>query len=81
MLMIIEKLFFISLSANIGGKNMKAMVRKTEGNPLTNPKLLLCNCNEGGKYSALSNIMNPNDSHWGHVSEVIRDKNSSYKQV
>jgi len=75
------KIVFISLGASIGGKNMKAMVKKTAGNPVTNPKLLLYNCNEGGKYSALSNIANPNDSYWEHVSEVIESQKSSYKQV
>lgn len=75
------KIVFVSLGASIGGKNMKAMIKKTEGNPLTNPRLLLFNCNEGGKYSALSNIMNPKDSYWLHVSEVITSQKSSYKQV
>lgn len=60
---------------------MKAMIEKTAGNPLTNPKLLLFNCNEGGQYSALSNIMNPMDSYWLHVSEVVNYQKSSYKQV
>ena len=75
------KIVFISLGASIGGKNMKALVKKTAGNSLTNPKLLLFNCNEGGKYSALSNIMNPNDSYWLHVSEVIKNQKSGFKQV
>jgi len=74
------KIVFISLGASVGGKNMKALIRKTANNPATNPKLLLLNCNQGAGFASLNSIMNPNDSYWDRVHETITNK-TSYRQV
>ena len=65
----------------VDGKNMRALINKTTNNPATNPKLLLINGNEGGKYASLSSIMNPNDPYWLYVSEALGKQKASYKQV
>ena len=75
------KIAFMSLGASIGGKNMKALITKTKGNPLTNPKLLLMNGNEGGVYASLASTMNPDDPYWLHVSSVLKNNKSSYRQT
>ena len=75
------KITFISLGASIGGKNMRGLIKKTTGNPLTNPKLLLINCNDGSQNAPLSAIMNPNDPYWAYVTKTLKNKNSSYRQV
>ncbi len=75
------KIAFISLGASIGGKNMKALIPRTKGNPATNPKLLLMNGNEGGKFSSLSQIANPLDPYWYHVNQVTTRNKSSFKQI
>src|SRR5205809_6774294 len=51
---------FISLGASTGGHNMKMLKTKTDGNPATNPKLKLANCNTGNGDASLNGIMNPN---------------------
>ncbi len=43
------KIVFISLGGSTGGHNMRNLKAKTEGNPLTNPNLLLLNCDNGKK--------------------------------
>jgi hypothetical protein len=74
------KIVFISLGASVGGHMMKALIPKTENNPLTNPSLLLINCNQGAGFASLNHIMNPNDSYWDRVDHTITNKTSA-KQV
>lgn len=74
------KIVFISLGASVGGHMMKALITKTKDNPATNPGLLLLNCNQGAGFASLYNILNPNDSYWTHVNQVITRK-TSYQQV
>lgn len=75
------KIVFFSLGASTGGKNMQALIAKTTGNPLTNPKLVMADCNQGGAYSSLSSIANPLDPYWATVTKVINRKKASYRQV
>jgi len=75
------KIVFLSLGASTGGKNMQALIAKTTGNPLTNPKLVMADCNQGGATSSLTSIANPIDPYWLTVTKVINRKKSSYKQV
>ena len=75
------KIAFLSVGASIGGKNMKALIVKTKGNLITNPKLLLMNGNEGGIYASLASIANPADPYWLHVSTVLKNNKSSFRQV
>jgi hypothetical protein len=74
------KIVFISLGASVGGHMMKALITKTENNPLTNPNLFLINCNQGAGFASLNSIMNPNDTYWARVNNTIINK-TSYKQV
>ena len=75
------KITFISLGASIGGKNMKALIKKTVNNPVTNPKLILVNCNEGGQYASLTSIANPADPYWLDVANVMKQQKISFRQV
>lgn len=72
---------FISLGGSTGGKNMTALIKKTKGNPVTNSRLKLMNGNQPAQKATLTNIANPNNIYWGHVSQVLNGHNSSYKQV
>jgi hypothetical protein len=74
------KIVFISLGASVGGHMMKALIPKTENNPLTNPSLFLINCNQGAGFASLNHIMNPNDGYWDRVNHTITNKTSA-KQV
>jgi len=74
------KIVFISLGASVGGHMMKALIPKTENNPLTNPSLLLINCNQGAGFASLNHIMNPADAYWSRVDRTITAKTSA-KQV
>lgn len=74
------KIVFISLGASVGGHMMKALITKTEKNPLTNPNLLLINCNQGAGFASINSIMNPVDGYWDRVNNTIVNK-TSYKQV
>jgi len=75
------RILFISLGGSTGGHNMEALKDKTVGNPLTNPKLRVLNCNNGYGSGSLNSIINPNDAYWDHVTEVIKGNKSSYRQV
>lgn len=76
------KIVFISLGGSTGGHNMRTLKDKTEGNPLTNPKLLLLNCDNGKKTASLNSQMNPNDPYWNHVTQILNGgSHSSYRQV
>jgi hypothetical protein len=44
---------------------------KTANNHTINPKLLLMNGNEGGKYASLASIMNPADTYWLHIKLMM----------
>ena len=72
---------FISLGASTGGKNMTALIDKTKGNPLTNPKLKLFNRNQAAQAAPLNFIMDPKSIYWNHVTQVLTRHKSSYKQV
>src|SRR5436190_934754 len=74
------KVVFISLGASIGGRNMVALKAKTTNNPLTNPNLLLINCNQGSGFASLNSIMDPDNFYWFHVDAMVT-RTSSYKQV
>ena len=74
------KIVFISLGASVGGHMMKALIPKTQNNPLTNPNLYLINCNQGAGFASLNSIMNPTDTYWDRVNNTIINK-TSYKQV
>ncbi len=76
------KIVFISLGGSTGGHNMRNLKAKTEGNPLTNPNLLLLNCDNGKKTASLNSQMNPNDPYWNHVTQILTGgAHSSYRQV
>jgi len=60
---------------------MTQLKKQTTGNPLTNPKLLLLNTNNGYGEASLNSIMNPNDLYWDHVTQIINGAKSSYRQV
>jgi len=75
------RIVFISLGASTGGHNMVALMSKTNNNPLTNPRLTLANCNNGGGNASLNSIMNPSDPYWDHVSLILKNRHLSYKQV
>lgn len=75
------KIVFFSLGASTGGKNMQALIAKTINNPLTNPKLVMADCNQGGATSSLTSIANPNDPYWLTVNKVLKRKKASYRQV
>jgi hypothetical protein len=74
------KIVFISLGASVGGHMMKALITKTQNNPLTNPSLFLINCNQGAGFASLNSIMNVNDNYWARVDHTITTKTSP-KQV
>lgn len=75
------KITFISLGGSTGGKNMKQLKAKTTGNPLTNPKLQVLNCNNGSGQGSLNSIINPDDAYWAHVTQILKGSKSSYRQV
>jgi len=75
------KILYISLGWSIGGQNLRALKAKTVSNPLTNPKLLLLSFSLGAEQARINNIMNPNDSYWNYVAKVIKDSNTSFRQV
>lgn len=72
---------FISMGGSTGGKNMKALIGKTKGNPITNPRLKLMNGNQPAQKATLSTIADPNNIYWSHVSQILSGHKSSYKQV
>jgi len=76
------KIVFISLGGSTGGHNMRELKAKTEGNPLTNPNLLLLNCDNGKRSASLNSQMNPADPYWDHVSQILTGgAHSSQRQV
>jgi hypothetical protein len=76
------KIVFISLGGSTGGHNMRNLKTKTEGNPLTNPNLLLLNCDKGERAATLNSQMNPFDSYWDHVAQILNGSaHSSFRQV
>ncbi len=72
---------FISLGWSIGGQNMKVLVQKTEGNPLTNPKLSLQSISLGSGEARLNDILNPDDPYWNTVAKKLKQANSSFRQI
>jgi hypothetical protein len=75
------KVVFLSLGSSTGGNNMKTLKAKTQGNPLTNPKLLLISGNNGSGNGSLNSIQNINDPYWAHVAQVVKGNKSSYRQA
>jgi hypothetical protein len=76
------KIVFISLGSSTSGHNMELLKTKTAGNPLTNPQLLLLKCSNGKRSASLNSQMNPDDSYWDHVTQIITGgAHSSYRQV
>jgi hypothetical protein len=76
------KVVFISLGGSTGGHNMRDLKTKTAGNPLTNPNLLLLNCDNGRRSATLNSQMNPLDPYWNHVAQILNGgAHSSFRQV
>lgn len=75
------KILFISMGGSTGGHNMKSLIGKTKGNPLTNPKLKMLSCNNGKTEASLNSIRDPENMYWDHVTLVIKNTKSSYRQV
>jgi hypothetical protein len=75
------KVVFISIGGSTGGHNMKDLISKTNGNPLTNPNLKLFTCNNGTTDASLKDISDTNSSYWLHVTGVIIASKSSNRQV
>ncbi|MBV9961211.1 MAG: hypothetical protein JO072_03095 [Parafilimonas sp.] len=75
------RIVFISLGGSTGGHNMTQLKKQTKNNPLTNSNLVLLDCNNGYGDASLNSIMNPNDSYWDHVTQIIQGAYSSYRQV
>jgi hypothetical protein len=76
------KIVFISLGGSTGGDLMAALKAKTKGNPLTNPKLFLLNCDNGKTSATLTSQMNPLDPYWNHVAQILNGgAHSSFRQV
>ena len=72
---------FISLGASTGGKNMTALIDKTNGNPLVNPRLKAMNGNQPAGLAPLNYIADPKNVYWSHVSRILNGHKSSFKQV
>ena len=75
------RIAFISLGASTGGDNMRALSSKTLSDPRTNPALSLVNCNNGAGKASLNSIMNPNDSYWSYVMNILKNHHLSAKQI
>jgi hypothetical protein len=76
------KIVFISLGGSTGGQNMTTLKTKTQGNPLTNPNLLLLNCDNGKTSATLNSQMNAVDPYWSHVAQILKGgAHSSFRQV
>lgn len=75
------KVVFISLGGSTGGKNMKALIAKTKGNPKTNPNLKMMNCNQPAQKAPLSYIVDPASAYWMHVKSILALHKSSLRQV
>lgn len=75
------KVIFISLGGSTGGKNMTALIKKTKGNPKTNPNLKMMNCNQPAQQAPLSYIANPASAYWMHVKSILALHKSSLRQV
>ena len=72
---------FISMGASTGGKNMTALIDKTNGNPLVNPRLKVMNGNQPAGLVPLNYIADPHNLCWQHVSQILNGHKSSFKQV
>lgn len=72
---------FLSMGGSTGGHNMKNLQDKTIGNPLCNQSVKIINGNTGTGAGALNDIMNPDDSYWAHISQMLHGTRSSYRQV
>jgi hypothetical protein len=75
------KIVFASIGWSISGQNLVALKAKTQGNPLTNPKLAFYNFSEGKGQARINNIMNPDDSYWDLVATRVKNLHTSYRQV
>jgi hypothetical protein len=75
------KIVFISMGGSTGGHNMKNLQLKTYGNTLCNQKVKIINGNTGTGEGALQNIMDPGNTYWDHITQMLRGTRSSYRQV
>ena len=76
------KITFISLGGSTGGHLMRQLKVQTDGNPLTDPSLLLLNCDNGKRTASLNSQLNPNDPYWDHVAQILNGgAHSSFRQV
>jgi hypothetical protein len=76
------KIVFISLGESAGGQNMTNLKTKTNGNPLTNSRLLLLNCNDGKTTATLNSQMDSLNPYWNHVAQILKGgAHSSFRQV
>lgn len=70
---------FISIGASTCAIMMNALTAKTEGNPLTNPKLLMATCTSGAE--SINEIMDPKNRFWNTVTKKLQERNLKAKQV
>lgn len=75
------RVLFISLGGSTCGHNMRALKDMTVNNPRTNSKLILLNCCTGSGDASLNSIMNPLDTYWDHVRQIVQGSGGSYRQV
>jgi len=76
------KILFISLGASTSGHLMDSLKQKTiRDSANVNPYLKLLNCSNGGGVASLQQIANLNDPYWDHVTRIILNSKSTYKQV
>jgi len=76
------KILFISMGASTSGHLMDSLKQKTiRDSAHTNPYLRLLNCSNGGGVASLQQIANLSDPYWDHVTRIILNSKSTYKQV
>jgi hypothetical protein len=73
------KIGFIGVGASTCSIMIKALKGKTDGNPLTNPKLVLAPCTSGG--ISVNEIMDPANRFWYVVKRKLSDAALTANQV
>ena len=72
---------FISMGASTGGKNMTAVIDKTNGNPAVNPRLKIMNGNQPAGLATLEIIIDSTSEYWAHVLYVLQLHKTTPQQV
>ena len=70
---------FIGIGASTCASMTRTLKGKTDGNPLTNPKLILAPCTSGG--TSVNEIMDPANKYWNVVKRKLSDASLSSNQV